>query len=463
MKLSHKIAIFFTIVFILLLVIFFSLTVMFEDAKQSELIQKNRFSFYQKVIRHKQNSELFSEVFITYLNTKDENFKRKVDEVLSAKDFAQGDIKACRNRILKNLDYEVAPNFTKPEIRQIEAFFNKLGISENEFFDIFKAKSYTKKIVELEFEAMQAARGYFKDSSGLYTIQDTPSKDYALKILLSDEYKKLRAALRENISETFKYIDRSLLAYILELQKDEAEAYEFILYVSGILLIVIVVSYFNFRRDIIKPLDQLNYWIKQMKTNELEIKQVAFPKDEIGVVMNSFYKMADTIRKDMEELERLSTTDPLTKLKNRVTLDKALEAAYYNFKRYNSDCSVIIMDVDHFKSVNDTYGHNIGDMVLKEVALILKTEVRLSDVLGRWGGEEFLIICNNTKLEGATLLAEKLRRKIEAYDFKEVGHKTASFGVSAMEDEMIIEEVLDRADKALYMAKENGRNQVVVK
>lgn len=463
MKLSHKIAIFFTIVFTLLLVIFFSLTIMFDDAKQSELIQKNRFSFYQKVIRHKQNSELFSEVIITYLNTKDENFKSKVDEVLSAKDFAQGDIKACRNRILKNLDYEVAPNFTKPEIRQIEAFFNKLGISEKDFFDIFKAKSFTKSIVELEFESIQAVRGYFKDENGLYTIQKPSNKEYALQILLSDEYKNLKSDLRENVNETFKYIDRSLLAYILKLQKEESDAYEFILYVSGILLIVIVVSYFNFRRDIVKPLDQLNYWIKQMKANELEIKQVSFPKDEIGVVMNSFYKMADTIRKDMEELERLSTTDPLTKLKNRVTLDKSLEQAFYSFKRYETDCSIIIMDIDYFKSVNDTYGHNIGDMVLKEIALILKTEVRLTDVLGRWGGEEFLIICNNTKLEGATLLAEKLRRKIEAYDFKKVGKKTASFGVSSIDKNMIIEEVLDKADKALYAAKENGRNQVVVK
>lgn len=120
-----------------------------------------------------------------------------------------------------------------------------------------------------------------------------------------------------------------------------------------------------------------------------------------------------------------------------------------------------MLDLDKFKSVNDTYGHQAGDEVLKELALILKTNVRESDIVGRWGGEEFIIIAPNTNMEDAVKLAEKLREKISEFKFSFAGHKTGSFGVATYRVGDDEKSLIKRADDALYHAKESGRNKVV--
>lgn len=161
-----------------------------------------------------------------------------------------------------------------------------------------------------------------------------------------------------------------------------------------------------------------------------------------------------------KELELLSTTDQLTKLHNRLHLDNVMGKEIYAARRYRHPLSFIIIDVDKFKSVNDTYGHQVGDSVLKDVAKIIKQNVRQSDIAGRWGGEEFVVICPNTDLNGGKILAEKLRKALEAHTFDTVGRKTASFGVSLFREEDDDKDFVGRADEALYVAKETGRNKV---
>lgn len=122
------------------------------------------------------------------------------------------------------------------------------------------------------------------------------------------------------------------------------------------------------------------------------------------------------------------------------------------------------MDVDHFKQINDTYGHHVGDSVLVEVAFILKNNLRKTDVVGRWGGEEFIVVCPETQLTNATHLAEKLRNKIEDHQFSDVEKTiTASFGVSAYRVDDTVESLIKRVDGALYFSKRNNRNCVTVR
>ena len=116
---------------------------------------------------------------------------------------------------------------------------------------------------------------------------------------------------------------------------------------------------------------------------------------------------------------------------------------------------------DFLKRINDTYGHLIGDAILKEFAAILKENVRNTDYVGRWGGEEFMIISPQTDQSGALSLAEHLKSKIAEFHFTTIGKKTASFGIATCTEEDDIQSLIDNADKALYRAKENGRNQVV--
>ena len=163
---------------------------------------------------------------------------------------------------------------------------------------------------------------------------------------------------------------------------------------------------------------------------------------------------------DKKRVEKLSITDKLTQLYNRVRLDEIFTIEIAKFYRYNTHFSIIIIDIDHFKDVNDTYGHNVGDSVLKEFASILKSSVRIEDVVGRWGGEEFIILTSNYSVDGIASLAEKIRKNIESHEFAIVGKKTASFGVACLTEGDDQESLLARADEALYKAKNSGRNKV---
>jgi len=166
-------------------------------------------------------------------------------------------------------------------------------------------------------------------------------------------------------------------------------------------------------------------------------------------------------RKLMEdEIRKLSITDKLTQIYNRLKLDETLKYEFMRYNRSNKLFSLIIMDIDHFKFVNDSYGHQVGDLVLIELANIIKNNVRSIDIIGRWGGEEFLIILPETNAEGAMFVAEKLRTRIFNYDFGIAGKITASFGVSVITTDKSEAYILKRADEALYKAKNNGRNRV---
>jgi diguanylate cyclase (GGDEF)-like protein len=161
------------------------------------------------------------------------------------------------------------------------------------------------------------------------------------------------------------------------------------------------------------------------------------------------------------EIDRYhSITDFLTNLPNRRKMDLHIQEEITKANKDNYSLSVILFDVDHFKRVNDTYGHNIGDEVLKELAKLITTTLPEQTYFGRWGGEEFIIVAaNKNKLAGAKL-AENLRIVISEHRFSEVGKVTCSFGVAELEENDLTKDVVKRADEAQYLAKESGRNQV---
>ncbi|SFU93034.1 ligand-binding sensor domain-containing diguanylate cyclase [Pseudoduganella namucuonensis] len=161
-----------------------------------------------------------------------------------------------------------------------------------------------------------------------------------------------------------------------------------------------------------------------------------------------------------KQLETLSYTDRLTGLYNRLRLDQALDTEYSRGLRGNGVFSVVLLDVDHFKSINDTHGHQAGDQVLVAIAELLREGSRDIDVVGRWGGEEFLVVCADTDAAQAVTFAERLRAAIAGYHFPVVRHKTCSFGVATMRAGEPVNALLGRADAALYRAKHRGRNRV---
>ncbi len=171
----------------------------------------------------------------------------------------------------------------------------------------------------------------------------------------------------------------------------------------------------------------------------------------------AFYELID----EKKMIERLSQTDALTGIYNRLKLDTLIQEEYERAVRYGFALSVLLVDIDHFKKINDTYGHQAGDAVLVEMATLMREEVRRSDSVGRWGGEEFLIVSPHTDAAQATVLAQKLRQRIALHDFGATGAHSVSIGVSQLARDMSIETLFRMADKALYKAKSEGRNRVV--
>ncbi len=173
------------------------------------------------------------------------------------------------------------------------------------------------------------------------------------------------------------------------------------------------------------------------------------------------YRLIDNHQKLTEKIKRLSEEDYLTKLHNRRKIHEILENEISRSKRYNSTFAVVLLDIDNFKNTNDKFGHNAGDQVLVQISDIIGNTIRESDIASRWGGEEFLVFCPHTNIDGAFSLAEKLRNNIEKNEFGEVGYKTASFGVAQIEHVDTVQSLIQRADEALYSAKNSGKNIVM--
>jgi diguanylate cyclase (GGDEF)-like protein/PAS domain S-box-containing protein len=166
------------------------------------------------------------------------------------------------------------------------------------------------------------------------------------------------------------------------------------------------------------------------------------------------------------KLEKLARHDPLTGLYNRRAISEIMERQHRIAKRYSRGFAVAVADLDDFKQINDTYGHQCGDMVLKRLAQIFLKWIRDTDSVGRWGGEEFLFVFAETDCDGAITVAERIRKSLDAELFEWDGHKfriSITIGISYRTQQTTIQEMIEEADKATYEGKANGKNQVVCK
>ncbi len=210
--------------------------------------------------------------------------------------------------------------------------------------------------------------------------------------------------------------------------------------------------------ELVRLANSVNSLASAIHLQEKREKELRQHRDHLDELVH--VRTAD-LQKAKDDLEVLATIDSLTQLYNRASIDEAFKNETLLFARNISIFSIILLDIDHFKNINDVYGHQVGDDVLKAVSVLLKDNVRAIDRVGRWGGEEFLIICSGTDAAGAQILAEKLREKISQHKFASAEDMTCSFGVSTAEFKNQMNDILRRADLALYQAKDLGRNRVV--
>ncbi|MDD3815779.1 MAG: PAS domain S-box protein [Desulfocapsaceae bacterium] len=192
-------------------------------------------------------------------------------------------------------------------------------------------------------------------------------------------------------------------------------------------------------------------------TYELHISYV----DDVKLIR--IYVMDITQRKrDEEAIYLLATTDSLTGIANRREFTAILMREMDQAKRYGTPMALAMYDLDYFKRVNDTFGHDVGDSVLQAVTGLVKDNIRVTDIVGRWGGEEFMVLMPQSDIQSARRTAEKLRLAIADYNFDKVKKMTVSFGVTAFEPQDDMKSFLKRVDDALYQAKKLGRNRVEI-
>lgn len=192
-------------------------------------------------------------------------------------------------------------------------------------------------------------------------------------------------------------------------------------------------------------------------------RKLSSEKNRIEQLVHDLNILKMQLEEKNSELNRLAVTDQLTGLYNRLKLDETFQYEADRSGKSGHTFGIILMDIDYFKDINDRYGHQTGDNVLVCISQLILSNIRKTDILGRWGGEEFLIICPESSEEGILRLAEKLKYTIENHIFPEIQTCTASFGVALYQKNEDIAGLMKRADEALYMAKNTGRNKVILK
>lgn len=194
----------------------------------------------------------------------------------------------------------------------------------------------------------------------------------------------------------------------------------------------------------------------------LDISSQRQSTKEIRQALKQSESINRQLRQALVKMELIATTDKLTHAWNRHRLEEVLTNEMQRLDRFGHPVTILLIDIDHFKRVNDDYGHLTGDQALAEFAQVIREAYRGTDSLARWGGEEFIVLLPNTLLVAATLVAERIRAAVASFPFSEIGKLTASIGVAECLTAEDQQQWLQRADAALYQAKQQGRNQVVV-
>lgn len=265
-----------------------------------------------------------------------------------------------------------------------------------------------------------------------------------------------------------------LLPWNIAMEKDYQQAFREVLELKNItlailaiLLSVVAVAAFLLSHSILSPLKQLINGATRVADGDLDVQLEVRRHDEIGFTMSIFNDMVIRLRKNHEKLEKLSAVDALTGLFNRKRLMEMFALHIKRYARHQTPFSVLMVDLDHFKEINDRYGHLAGDAVLVSIGELLREMLRSIDTAGRYGGEEFLIILDDIREQEALHTAERIRMAVENNEVIADGKTirvSISIGVATISNIFDMEKgrLINRADKALYEAKRNGRNCVVL-
>jgi len=314
-----------------------------------------------------------------------------------------------------------------------------------------------------------------QDITNLYAIAHTQYANdgliLAVNALKEKDFQKTNEIFLNKINPYYKNANlraNTLLQKIDEIAKNNyKEATERFVFIRNILIFGTIlgilfasIAAILLIRSIVRPLNKAVTHFKHISEGNMNENISVSGQDEIGQVLSGLAAMQGKLKILISDLDQLARTDELTGAWNRRRFEETVETEMDRLRRYGQRLSLMILDVDHFKKINDLYGHSIGDQVLIDLSNTIRSSLRVSDSLTRWGGEEFIILCPNTTAETVSKLAERLRKEVSSIEFQKVGNITLSFGVAECGAEETWEQWLHRADEALYLAKSGGRDRV---
>ncbi|MDF4657465.1 sensor domain-containing diguanylate cyclase [Vibrio alginolyticus] len=318
-----------------------------------------------------------------------------------------------------------------------------MGSIVNLLFDLYPEQDFffliNKDVVDYKV---------FGDTKNNYIHSTIASDYYVDKSVLENNLEKLKFDELEGNTE--------LLKEYLEPHIKTSNTFSHEFNVNGQYLIVSFISVSNFKDEHVAYLISISEddALMLMKRNYLLFNFMIF------IVLIAFFVIVFQSYRNQNKLLKMSATDFLTQLLNRNKMVELLSQEYDKTKRYNSTYTVMMFDIDYFKSINDKFGHSVGDDYLIEFSRLIHRNIRTSDSLARWGGEEFVLLLPNTDENNSILVAEKLRNLVENYSFSGPKNITVSIGISQVQSgDKSLDDAIARADKALYHSKENGRNQ----
>jgi diguanylate cyclase (GGDEF)-like protein len=358
-----------------------------------------------------------------------------------------GQIRAKINYTLRTTTNK---NETTAEVAELQAIFY-------EYERQFRRNAASKILVEYD----QVFQGQEVDTV-LQTMQAVSRSELAPSEISADEWFRLATMAIDRLKEVE---DRSLTLITANSEKFlDALRQRLMLYTIMVLLLcsLTLALVVHTVRKILYSLNHLLTEVKRISEQQDFSQQIPVrTHDEIGIITRAFNRLLKIIDWLFKEKDYQAGTDPLTGLINRRRFIEFLDQEIARYQRHSEPLALVMFDIDDFKRVNDMYGHDTGDLVLREIAQLVSSEIRRTDILARWGGEEFMILLPNTTGEAATWFAEKLRAGIESHEFPQVGRATASFGVASLDEkETDGKTLIKHADQAMYTAKQEGRNRV---
>ncbi|WP_456480342.1 GGDEF domain-containing protein [Nautilia sp.] len=365
-----------------------------------------------------------------------------------------------KDRLLGSVSFGIHINefkklFEKAGAREVTIYLNDTTLKKMLLpakYEFYKKLPlyYGYRVLGKPFENISLKEGYQTLHHCVYT-----------KIKITDFFENTMAYLviRDNLGETVDTVSNVLK------EKTIVEILSFFIIFAIIFII------FKWLFDKLNEINWILYYIKTHKFDKIPKKTKE--KDELDVYKNNLIDVAQRIKayinllnSEIEEYSAKAYQDVLTKTLNRNFLEEKADELFIKFELSKKPVGIIMLDIDNFKKVNDTYGHDVGDMVLIKLAETIKTDIRKEDLFIRYGGEEFLIILPNSNIENTYIVAEKIRKHIEDITL-EIGHKhlkfTISLGISEIrEGDISIFDAIKRADINLYEAKRNGKNRVEI-